>query len=281
MLVLGCLVYLLFLSAPATPGWQKIWTEEFDGPAGGGINQQTWKYDVGQGIFGTGEIETMTASPYNVHLDGGGNLNIVAVRYNGTWSSGRIQTRRLFAPPRGGQMMVSASIRQPDPAHGVGYWPAFWMLGPGTWPTDGEIDILEDINALSQHSGTFHCGNLWQANGDGTFGPCRETAGLGSGPRPCPGCQQAFHTYSVVIDRRNESDQQIRWYLDGGEFFSVSEGSVGRAPWTAAVDHGFSIILNLAVGGAYPDAVCRCVSPTAQTTPVATMAVRYVAVYTR
>ena len=153
--MLACLVYLLFPSGLAAPRWQQTWSEEFDGPAGSGINQQTWEFDVGNGIFGTREIETMTASPYNVHLDGGGNLDIVAVRYNGSWSSGRIQTRRLFTPPAGGEMMVAASIRQPDPAHGLGYWPAFWMLGPGQWPNDGEIDILEDTNALSGHSGTF------------------------------------------------------------------------------------------------------------------------------
>jgi hypothetical protein len=40
------------------------------------------------------------------------------------------------------------------------------------------------------------------------------------------------------------------------------------------------IVLNLAVGGSYPNAVCHCVSPTAQTTPSAAMVVRYVAVYT-
>jgi beta-glucanase (GH16 family) len=280
LICVACLVYLLRTGSPVASAWQETWTENFDGPAGSGINQQAWEFDTGQGIFGTREIETMTASPYNVHLDGGGDLNIVAVRHDGAWTSGRIQTRRLFTPPPGGEMMVTASIRQPDPAHGLGYWPAFWMLGPTAWPADGEIDILEDINALSEHSGTFHCGNLTQANGDGTFGPCRETDGIGSGPRPCPGCQRGFHTYSVVIDRRDEADQRIRWYLDGSEFFSVSEASVGRAVWAAAVDHGFSIILNLAVGGSYPDAVCRCVSPTSQTTSSAAMVVRYVAVYT-
>jgi beta-glucanase (GH16 family) len=227
----------------------------------------------------------MTASRSNVHVDGHGNLDIVvhghgaANSRGAVWTSGRIQTRRLFAAPAGGEMLVTGVIRQPDPARGLGYWPAFWMLGPKAWPMGGEIDILEDVNALSTHSGTLHCGNLTQRNSDGTFGPCHERDGLGSFLRPCPGCQRGFHTYSVIIDRRDEADQQIRWYLDGRQFFSVSESGVGKAAWTAAVDHGFSILLNVAVGGAFPDGICGCVSPTGRTSSRGTMTVRRVAVY--
>ena len=39
---------------------------------------------------------------------------------------------------------------------------------------NGEIDILEDANAVSQHSGTLHCGT-------DPGGPCNETTGLSSG----------------------------------------------------------------------------------------------------
>jgi beta-glucanase (GH16 family) len=282
----ACFVYLVRTSGSSNLSWKEIWIDNFNGPAGGGINRGSWKFDTGHGVFGNNEIETMTAKRSNVHLDGHGDLDIV-VHGHGTpgnagsaWTSGRIQTRRLFTPPAGHVMMVTAGIRQPDPAHGLGYWPGFWMLGPKGWPKNGEIDILEDINALSMHSGTFHCGNLTQRNPDGTFGPCHENNGIGSGQRPCPGCQRGFHSYSVVIDRRDKSDEQIRWYFDGGEFFSVSESAVGRAAWTAAVDHGFSIILNVAVGGSYPDVVCKCLTPTNRTSSGVAMTVRYVAVYT-
>lgn len=268
------------LASGGSVSWTEVWAASFAGPAGSGINTKYWKYDTGKGVFGNGEVETMTGSPGNVHLDGHGDLDITALYQDGSWTSGRIQTTRSdFAAPPGGQMRVSASIEQPSPVHGLGYWPAFWMLGPGSWPQDGEIDILEDVDGLSDLSGAFHCGNLTARNPDGTLGPCHEHTGLSSGLLPCNGCQSSYQRYSVIVDRRNAADEQIRWYLDGREYFSVSQSRVGVQTWDQAVNHGFSIILDLAMGGQYPDVRCGCTTPTGQTTPGGTMRVRSLAVY--
>ena len=105
-------------------------------------------------------------------------------------------------------------------------WPGFWMLPPTGWPTTGEIDIMEDVNGLSKTSGALHCGNLTQRNPDGTTGPCHEKSGLGSGLKDCTGCLQTFHTYSVIIDRRDAGHEEIRWYLDGRQFYSVNESRI-------------------------------------------------------
>ncbi len=258
----------------AGPAWQRVWTGTFAGPAGTGVAAQQWQYDTGHGIFGNHEIETSTRSVRNVHVDGHGTLSITALGHGGSWTSGRIQTRRRFAVPAGGELRVSAAIRQPGPAAGLGYWPAFWLLGPGSWPQHGEIDILEDVNALSRHSGTLHCGNLSQRNPDGTFGPCHEPAGTGTSLLPCAGCQQRFHSYSVIIDRRRPGSGSIRWYLDRRQFFTVRERQVGRAAWAAATSGGYVILLDVAMGGDYPNYACGCRTPTAQTTSGGTMSVR-------
>ncbi len=260
--------------------WTQVWSDTFDGAAGQAVNPANWKYDPGQGIFGTGEIEKNTTSTANVHLDGQGNLYIVPLLQGTTWTSGRIQTTRQFAAPAGGEMMVTGSIVQPNPLAGIGYWPGFWLISPyGPWPQTGEIDILEAVNAAHQVAGTMHCGNMTDRNPDGTMGPCHEGTGLTSQLRPCPECQSTYNSYSLVIDRRDAADESVSWYIDGHNYFTVHESQVGAA-WTQAIDHGFSIILDIAMGGGFPDVRCHCTSPVPGTTPGAPMGVGYVSVYT-
>jgi beta-glucanase (GH16 family) len=266
------------------PGFGLTWSDGFNGAAGSGVNTARWKYDTGPGgSFGTGEIETMTSSTANVYQDGSGHLVLKAL-HSGTdpaagWTSGRIETRAAtFGAPRGGVVMMQASIEQPDlsTADGAGYWPAFWMLGSalrsGTpWPVSGEVDILEDVNSLGSVFGTLHCGT-------DSGGPCRESTGIGSGKHPCPGCQAGYHTYAVQIDR-SVSPEQIRWYLDGTHYFTVSANQVDPRTWANAVDHPFFIIFDLAMGGAFPAAYGG--GPNAATASGGQLKVDYVAVFNK
>ena len=260
-------------SAPPAPGtgWTTVFDDDFTGAAGSAPSYN-WLYDTGPGSsFGTGEIETMTNSAGNVHLDGNGHLDITALDNGGSWTSGRIQTTSPnVGAPVGGELEVTASVQQPN--DGPGYWPAFWMLGPGQWPENGEIDIMEDVNSLSEVSGTVHCGTY-------PGGPCGEPNGIGSGLRACGGCQSGYHTYTMILNRTNPSNESITFYLDGNAYYTVSEGQVGAATWQAAFDHNMSIILDLAMGGGYPNGVCNCTTPTGATTSGGTMSVAYVAAY--
>ncbi len=237
---------------PPPSGWSTVFSDDFNGGAGSGIDSQ-WMYDTGPGSnFGTGEIETMTNSTSNVHLDGNGNLDLTALGGGSSWTSGRVQTTSAnVGAPAGGELEVTASIQQPN----------------------GEIDIMEDVNALSEVAGTIHCGTF-------PGGPCNEGNGIGSGLRACGGCQGGFHTYTMILNRTNTSNESITFYLDGNSYFSVSEGQVGTATWQAAFDHNLSILLDLAMGGGFPNGVCGCTTPTGSTASGGTMSVAYVAAYT-
>jgi beta-glucanase (GH16 family) len=127
-------------TVPAPPtGWTTTWSDDFTGAAGTGVDTSNWLYDTGPGSnFGTGEIETMSNSTSNVFQDGAGHLVIKAI-HTGTnptsgWTSGRIESQRDdFGAPAGGEVEMQSSIQQPNEstANGLGYWPAFWMLGNG------------------------------------------------------------------------------------------------------------------------------------------------------
>jgi beta-glucanase (GH16 family) len=270
--------------APPPAGFALTWSDDFNGAAGTGLDAGTWKYDTGPGSsFGTGEIETMTNSTANVYQDGNGHLVLKAL-HSGTnptsgWTSGRVETQAAtFGAPPGGVVRMESMIQQPNvtTANGAGYWPAFWMLGAPLrsgvgWPTSGEIDILEDINGRSSVFGTLHCGTS-------PGGPCNESTGIGSGEHACSGCQTGYHDYAVEIDR-SVSPEQVRWYLDGVNYFTISANRVDATTWANAIDHPFFIIYDLAMGGGFPAAFGG--GPNASTVSGGQMNIDWVAVYNK
>ena len=260
-------------TAPAPPaGWSTVFSDNFAGGAGTAPSAQNWFYDIGTG-FGTGEVENTTNSTSNVYLDGNGDLTLKAINNGGTWTSGRIEsTRDDFEAPAGGELEMTASIQQPNPANGLGYWPAFWALGSpmrtgGGWPQSGELDMMEDVNGLNEASQTLHD----SANSPGHA--------LIACPAAGSSCQTGYHTYSVIVDRTNTAAETMQFVMDGVVESTITEASVGTAAWQAAIDHGFFIIFDLAMGGNYPDPLCNCTAPTSATTSGASMSVQYVAVY--
>jgi hypothetical protein len=257
---------------PPPSGWNTVFSDDFAGPAGSAPSAANWFYDIGTG-YGTGEIENTTNSTSNAYLDGNGDLVLKAIDNGGTWTSARLEsTRDDFQAPAGGQLEMTASIEQPNPADGLGYWPAFWALGSpmragGGWPQSGEIDMMEDVNGLNEASQTLHD----SANSPGhALISCPDTSST---------CQTGYHTYSVIINRVNTSAEYLEFLMDGTVESTITEASVGTAAWQAAIDHGFFIIWDLAMGGNYPDGIYGSTTPTSATTSGASMSVQYVAVY--
>ncbi|MGW2651323.1 glycoside hydrolase family 16 protein [Streptomyces sp. NPDC001393] len=273
-------------TAPTPPsGWTQVFLDDFDGAAGSGVNTSNWQYDTGTSYpggaanWGTGEVESMTSSTNNVALDGNGDLLITPRRdAAGNWTSGRIETARTdFQPPAGGKLRVEARIQMPDVTGdaAAGYWPAFWMLGAPyrgnyqNWPSVGELDVMENVQGLNKTWATVHCGT-------NPGGPCNETTGLGNSTA-CPNttCQSGFHTYTMEWDR-SVSPEAIRFYVDGVNYQTVTANQMDATTWANATNHGFFVILNVAMGGGFPAAFGG--GPTGATEPGHPMVVDYVQV---
>ncbi|MBO8191036.1 family 16 glycosylhydrolase [Streptomyces oryzae] len=264
---------------------QEVWRADFDGAAGSLPSGDDWIIDTGHGYpggppnWGTGEVRTYTDKPENVQLDGDGHLKITALKSGDSWTSARIETRRTdFAAPEGGKLRISGSLKLPEVSGdgALGYWPAFWTLGADyrgnyqNWPGVGEFDIMENVNGQGAAHGVLHCGV-------NPGGPCNETQGLGSSAECGGSCQGGFHEFALELDRTGATEE-LRWYQDGQLFHTVRESDMDAATWKNATDHGHFILLNLAMGGAFPDGVAGHPTPTGATTSGGSLLVDHVAV---
>ncbi|MDQ0796543.1 discoidin domain-containing protein [Streptomyces sp. B1I3] len=257
-------------SDPANPP-RLVWSDDFDGAAGGKPDSSKWRADPGTGP--NNELENYT-DHRNAALDGAGHLVMEARKevtagsscprdpLSGSttcqYTSARMNTGATFQFTYG---RVEARIKVPK---GNGLWPAFWMMGGDfltgrPWPYNGEIDIMEILGKdVKTAYSTVHAPAY---NGGG---------GIGA-PYTLPGnadFSDDFHTW--VADWNSKG---ITYSLDGRTVLTLDKEQVEqtRGPWI--FDHPHYLILNLAVGGDWP-------GPTDASTPFpAKMLVDHVRVY--
>jgi beta-glucanase (GH16 family) len=247
---------------PENTHWALTWSDEFNGANGGSPDAAKWVFDVGGRGWGNKELESYTPRAVNAHLLDG-NLVISALKedYTGPdgiarqYTSARLKTLGRFTQTYG---RFEARMRLPS---GKGMWPAFWMLGDdiktADWPRAGEIDIMENIGAPDVVYSTIHGPGYSGAKGPSTKFPLPAAEAVNNG----------FHVYA------------LEWAPNSLKFFFDDKLIVERTPkdlpegTTWVYDHPFFILLNLAVGGAWPG------YPDDTTTFPQTLLVDYVRVY--
>ncbi|KAF2679809.1 glycoside hydrolase family 16 protein [Lentithecium fluviatile CBS 122367] len=69
-----------------------------------------------------------------------------------------------------------------------GTWPAFWSLGSGAWPKNGEIDIIEGVNQNNFNKFVLHTDTQCKVNGLGQSGAQASYDCALDGPATTAGC---------------------------------------------------------------------------------------------
>ena len=158
--------------------------------------------------------------------------------YEWPHTSARIITssKKIFEKPS----RITICFKVPD---GTGHWPALWMLPQGfiegtkSWPTDGEIDLMEARGRVANEIGsTLHFGNSLN----------RVMINKSETVPNSVNFQDKFH--SVTFEWRENS---IKMYLDTQEspFYEESSDSTEFNNNYYPFNEKFYLLLNVASGG--------------------------------
>ncbi|MFT5300176.1 MAG: beta-glucanase (GH16 family) [Mariniblastus sp.] len=123
-----------------------------------------------------------------------------------------------------------------------GMWPAIWLLADAPWPSQGEIDIMENRgDEATMTSSAFHYGtNPPFSHQYKTKNQTTVRDGVDAN------YHNDFHTYSVEWD-----PNQIRFYVDDVHHWSVRDSEVGG--FLSGNVGDMRLIINTAVGGEFLD----------------------------
>ena len=203
---------------------QLVWFDEFDG--NGTINTNNWNYETGGGGWGNQEVQTYTNSSNNIYKENGILKIKVIKESNNTYTSARITTKNKFDFKYG---RVDIRAKLPSLA---GTWPALWMLGANidsvSWPSCGEIDIMEQFEDKSYVQSTCH----WQSSSTTDYAP------VSYGLPVDLNTPTEFHVYSLIW-----AEGSVKTLLDGNQFYAMNTNS--NMPF----DANFFFIFNVAMGG--------------------------------
>lgn len=226
----------------------------FDDFAGDSLDRSKWNVIV-TGRTVNNEQQAYVDSPETIHLaqgtDAAGAENgalVIHPRFSQGFKtpegrafdfvSGRLEGRGKAEFTYG---VVAARIKL---TAGAGLWPAFWALGSGRWPDTGEMDVMENVGDPAWTSVALH--------GPGYSG---NTPLVQRRSFPAGQDITGWHVYS--LDWRPDG---FVFAVDGEAFYRVPRSMVEQhGRW--AYDNPKFLILNVALGGNYPQAVNHAPAP--------------------
>lgn len=214
--------------------YELVWAEEFDGDA---LNLDDWTIEVNGSGGGNNELQYYTDRSENIRVaDGMLTIEAKKEEYLGkSYTSGRIITKNKqdFAYGK-----VEARLKVPT---GVGTWPALWMLGYGSWPRAGEIDIMEHVGYQpNKFHAALHTLNKNGMNGGNSKGTLELDEAAA----------EDFHIITMEwVENEFMGFDRIHIYVDGVKLTTFAETTQLQDSGDWPFNDNFYFILNLAIGG--------------------------------
>lgn len=234
LLTTGCSDDSTSSNIPQYEGYELVWNDEFN--KNGLPDPANWSYDTGDHGWGNNELQNYTSRDQQTAKVEDGNLIITAFLIE-TPSRKEYRSARLVTRGKQAWKYGRIEMRAKLPG-GTGTWPAFWMLpeewnyGNGSWPANGEIDIMEYVG---YNPGEVHASVHTEARNHMRGNNATATIMVDD-------AETGFHTYAIEW-----TADKISAYVDGNKYFEYVNNGEGYEYWP--FDKEFHIILNTAVGG--------------------------------
>ena len=231
----------------APEGYELVWSDEFDDPStlstkwnamdwkAGNVNNELQTYKPASQSITASDGSTMHTAEIKdgnlvINCFNGADDKIYSGRFDSYDANGNAEG---YAAWRYGY--IEARIKLPK---GSGTWPAFWMMPVGvnwsdeTWPTCGEIDIMEEVgNDPDNCVSSLHAIGHYHANNTQV-----------SASRHIDGMEGGWVTYAMLWTNEN-----ISMYANGQRILTYNNDHEGYVNWP--YDRLYYVTLNLAFGG--------------------------------
>ena len=213
-------------------GWDIVWRDEFDRDDifSTGIWSKIWTCNTSDWC------RTMSKDPSLYEIKNGNLILLGKPSSDSTKEKPKYITGGVFTDGKKYFQNGRLEIRCKLEAH-QGAWPALWMIPDDTWPTGGEIDIVERLNYEPFVHHTVHSTYTQAAKSDKSKRTPPSTATAAINP-------DDYNIYAVELDT-----DEVRFYVNGTQTFSYARVPGKEDQGQFPFNRPYMLLIDMQLGG--------------------------------